>query len=466
MVGAKNPMLLSIKPSFTKSIRIIILTLTCINIFIPLLCCKISRPPGMKLPQNTECLILRYSPSGRNTGFNNINISNISREGQYPPVIYIDNSANIYINHATFNAKYNDQGKELYRNIFAGNNLVWTYLITNDEKGNIFTVSSQRKNKNLVLTKYNGTGQEEWQIEYGYPCSTETSASVIGTDGRGNCYIAGVLPNGGTSRNFKNNYTFIAKFNYNGSLIWQNHCDSEQGIDDIYRIQIDKKGNIILLGRGSGSAHSETPGINNFDFILIKYDNDGNRQWVTRFDSKQHGYDEPKDLAIDVNNNILVTGVSEDKCTTVKYDENGREIWTSWFNSSENKGSSPSVIKTDNEGNVYITGRSTTLWGSSFLTIKYNDAGKQEWVNEYSHGVKGLNSASVLVIDDSNNVYVSGRGSVNNQSFFFDTIKYTSDGREQWVANYPVSSSFDIPINIFVDSNDNIILFGLVNRFS
>src|SRR5437867_2908858 len=87
--------------------------------------------------------------------------------------------------------------------------------------------------------------------------------------------------------------------------------------------------------------------------------------------------------------------------------------------------------------NVYVTGESFgsgTRW--DYATIKYNSAGREQWVARYNGPNNGDDGAEGIAVDGSGNAYVTGVS--RNADGFSDyvTIKYNSAGQELWVARY------------------------------
>src|SRR6266542_2014222 len=97
------------------------------------------------------------------------------------------------------------------------------------------------------------------------------------------------------------------------------------------------------------------------------------------------------------------------------------------------------ALALDSTGNVFITGLATnnSTW-RDYCTVKYSPAGVQQWVSNF-RGPLSITFAKAIALDDSSNVYVTGYS--NNGSTFFDfcTVKYNTNGVQQWVRFYTSS---------------------------
>ena len=156
---------------------------------------------------------------------------------------------------------------------------------------------------------------------------------------------------------------------YNDDLAWEDvaQFDGENGDDMAIDIAVDTAGKIYVTGRSEGSGTG-------YDYVTIKYKQDGTEDWVRRFDNIE-GIDEAAAIAID-STGVYVTGRSQGSGTsfdyyTIKYDSSGDRVWHANYNNTD--GADEAVaIAVDEAGNVYITGKSSGS-GTKFdyATVKY-----------------------------------------------------------------------------------------------
>lgn len=92
------------------------------------------------------------------------------------------------------------------------------------------------------------------------------------------------------------------------------------------------------------------------------------------------------------------------------------------------------AIVVDNQGNSYVTGRSdSTGTITDCITIKYDAFGKVVWKQRWSRpGIQGIDEGLAITLDQSKNVYVTGKTQKSSLKYEFLTIKYDSTGAYKW----------------------------------
>ncbi|HJY63062.1 MAG TPA: SBBP repeat-containing protein [Ignavibacteria bacterium] len=189
------------------------------------------------------------------------------------------------------------------------------------------------------------------------------------------------------------------------------------------------------------------------------------QQWVSRYNGSMNGSDVPYALTIDNAGNIYVTGGSDgpqlNDYLTVKYNTTGVQQWAVRYNGPGGGMDRAYSIAVDNAGNVYVTGSSSIGGLDDYATIKYNSEGIEQWVARYNGPANNQDIAYSLSIDGSGNVYVSGQSIGNGTSDDYATIKYNSSGVQQWVARYNgPGNSIDYAATIKLDNLGNIYVTG------
>ena len=305
--------------------------------------------------------------------------------------------------------------------------------------------------------------EPEWVSHYALGLALAYDvATDMAVDNIGNVYVTGYSP----ELPFGVDY-FTAKYDASGNPIWSVRYDYN-GDDFANAIAVDGSGNIYVTG---SSYNSDSDIKDDWDYATVKYNSEGQEQWVARYDGPENSYDKATAIAVDGSGNVYVTGYSKGSDTyydyaTVKYNSSGEEQWVARYNGPGNYYDYAHAIAIDGSGNVYVTGESR---GSGtfddYATVKYNSSGQEQWVARYNGPGNSGDGANAIAVDGSGNIYVTG-SSYNldldiKDDWDYATVKYNSEGQEQWVARYngPGNSS-DEANAIAVDGSGNVYVTG------
>jgi hypothetical protein len=297
---------------------------------------------------------------------------------------------------------------------------------------------------------------EEWVARYNGLGNSGDTPRTIAVDDSSNVYVSG--ESFGIGSNF--DYATI-KYNSAGIQKWVAIYNGPGNHEDRpYSMTIDDLGYVYVTGTSLGSGTS-------YDYATLKYGSSGTQLWESRYNGPDNEHDRANAIAVDVSGNVYVTGYSfgtetELDYATVKYNTLGLHAWDSRYNGPGNLDDVSSSIVVDDSGNVYVTGYSTGTDGFyDFATIKYNSIGQQRWVARYDGPGNREDRAFSMAIDDSSNIYVTGRSYGDTTDADWATIKYDSAGIAQWIVRYngPLNSS-DTPNKIVVDDFFNVYVTG------
>ena len=279
--------------------------------------------------------------------------------------------------------------------------------------------------KTIKLLKLKPDGSKIFEIAEKDEVEYERSLIGIVTDGAGNIYCGVSLIRHVTPSTPKVLGLFaVYKYNSNGTAVWKrNYGDGELNIPN--SIAVDETGNVYLTGqcREDGTTGSEDLP----DYLTVKWSSDGSLQWANRYDgaSPGEGYNVASDVAVDGSGNVYVTGASQRDgkigFATLKYNSAGTLQWDQRYTSMLNYDSRAKAINLDNSGFVYVTGESD----GGIATIKYDNDGNQVWIQKDGGGG---GEGREIKIDESGNVYVVG----NASQVSLAVIKYNSEGIKQW----------------------------------
>lgn len=194
--------------------------------------------------------------------------------------------------------------------------------------------------------------------------------------------------------------------------------------------------------------------------------------WVSHYASENApGEDAAFDLAVDHAGNVYITGYSLNTpymtdCFAARYDPSGNLMWTAYYNGPGNGNDYGYAIDLDSQGNVYVAGHSRGIGESNddYVTIKYNSDGVEQWVVRYDGPGNTPDRATALMVDDLDNIYVTGGSPDSGTSTGFATIKYNSAGVEQWVVQYHDPNTFAGVRDMTIDDSGNVYLAGHIDQ--
>lgn len=287
--------------------------------------------------------------------------------------IAIDDSNNVYILYSDFAVgiiKYDSLGEVKFnvRNDSTLNGyFILPSLITLDDENNIYVVgtSSFGLDDEFMLKKFSPNGNFLWSVTYN-PTEDADQPLFVSIDEYSNIYLYGVTGGGNpgngvalvkydSSGNFlwdqqilapisvaiglsvtKNSEPVISGISFlnsklthsvthyteDGEIIWSYYPDDTVNFGNLSGSMIvDKDDEVYYTGctKGFGIGNSS-------DILLLKLDSNGNLLWKTKYNSSSNKIDIPVDMALDFNNDILITGYTYDTLTnndilTLKYSQ-------------------------------------------------------------------------------------------------------------------------------------------------
>jgi uncharacterized delta-60 repeat protein len=345
-----------------------------------------------------------------------------------------------------------------------GNGIDIAFSVVVDDLGNVYVAGNSPGDtsaNDITTIKYNSSGQQQWVQRYNGPGNSDD-----GTNGTNAIAVdsSGNVYVAGWSAGTENTDYVVIKYNSNGEQQWaQRYNGPGNGYDAPYGIALDGSGNVYVTGTSTGDGTGS-------DYTTVKFDNNGQQQWAKNYNGSGNGYDAGQALAVDESGNVYVTGVSTAEnglgdCVTIKYDTNGNQQWAKVYDGPANGTDYGNALVVDGSGNVYVTGSSTgTSTDRDYLTIKYDSSGDQQWAMTYSSAGSNVDEGRSVGLDGSGNVYVTGVLAYSEGKASTDdwgTIKYNSSGAEQWVRTYNGPANIaDEGWSIAVDSNGNSYVVG------
>lgn len=210
------------------------------------------------------------------------------------------------------------------------------------------------------------------------------------------------------------------------------------------------------------------------DILVIKFNADGDTAWTRTFGGSENQNDQGNGVGLDSYGNIYVVGTSaytstSSDITLLKYDPNGNLLWSKTYFSAEQYTEDKGLgIVVDDQNNIYITGYSTNYDGyADIVTQKYDTDGNLLW-SLLEDGSTDRNSKGIaLALDNSGNICVTGYVAAANGTTDMALLKYSVSGELIWADYYNGGGDGeDKAFGIAVDDEDRIIIGGYITNSS
>ena len=234
--------------------------------------------------------------------------------------------------------------------------------------------------------------------------------------------------------------------------------------DSAYAVAVDRAGNIY----SAGTTYSYGPGSPSCNALsILKYSAQGNMMWQRLWWNGSSA--QATGIAVDPSGNIYVTGTLYTTCNgywdgfLLKLDSTGSLVWQKTITQSLD--SQFNALAVDGSGNVFVAGYYYTgpAGFSDMLLMRFNATGGLVWQKAW--GGSQADSASGIVLDSSDNIYVVGQTS----SFGFSgprlaLLKLDSSGNILF--EKMVGTGYEAGTAVGLDSTGNIYAVGTANSGS
>lgn len=422
-----------------------------------------------------------------------------------------------------FIVKFNNNGIRQWGTYFGGTGDDKSFYCCVDGMGNLYMTGVTGSNSNIAsvgahqttygggpdafLVKFNGNGVKQWCTYYG-GIGSDVGSSCI-TDANGDLYIAGSTTstnNISSAGAHQSNLgfgkdAFLVKFDNSGVRQWATYYGGTQyidnGDDDVLSCKSDMYGNIYISGFTQSSNNISTIGAfqtnlgGNSDAFLVKFNNQGTRQWGTYYGDT--AVDMARSSCIDNYNNIYITGVTSSNANIsspgsfqdslsispdaflVKFNGSGIRQWATYYGDKGQEWCFSCF--TDLLNNVYITGSTTstinisssgayqpTLAGSidAFLA-KFDSTGIRKWGTYY--GGQQSDESYSCAVDSIENIFIAGKSNSTNGIASAGAHQVTNSPTDAFLIKFRDCASLSptASVNNTLCSGETINLFSGIN---
>ena len=225
-------------------------------------------------------------------------------------------------------------------------------------------------------------------------------------------------------------------------------------------LAVDSAGNIYMVGASFNGVTNE--------FLTIKFNAYGVEQWraTPYITAMTNAF--AKAVAVDAMGNVYVTGSGafdlKRSFVTIKYNANGVEQWRTVPPTPLIDGSGAEAIALDAAGNVYVSGGSIPFFSGTlgYLTIKYDANGAEQWKVTTANAPGRNTNFSAMALDSAGNVYITGNDP--NPARKWVTVKISSAGVELWRTFFTdPTNRVGPPSSLAVDPNGNAFIAAYIN---
>ncbi|HEY1040600.1 MAG TPA: T9SS type A sorting domain-containing protein [Bacteroidia bacterium] len=337
-------------------------------------------------------------------------------------------------------AKVSPAGTQVYANSLtaAAGYSIYVNSMNVDGNGRIVVAGTRRYNVSLpdqkvalVLERFSPSGNLSWHRELTLPDSTTNTAvnncyvSKVLVDVSNDIYVLGTAT---TEANFGHSMSVLAKYNSNGTLIWDTIYDGNGAWHE-------NTGDMKFLSNGQIIIYSVSPG----EHIIRKINpNNGNIVWETR---QGLGYsNDAASINIDQNDDIYFAGAaihgnSVRDIVIGKVTSTGTFKWAQYKAGSQVGNDFATHIDVTTTGRIYVSALMNNTSGTSydFSVLKFCDIA-QPTLTTADQTQNICPGSTVTMVAPASSTYLWSDGTTTNDSLivsangnYFCTA-YKSDG--------------------------------------
>lgn len=195
------------------------------------------------------------------------------------------------------------------------------------------------------------------------------------------------------------------------------------------------------------------------------------QQWATRYDGQGDYTDKFNCTALDNAGNLVAAGytlrngTSRDILVCKFAATTGNLLWSYIYNGLDDGDDEVNALVIDNANNVYITGYVKGITTEDdMLAAKIDANGAEVWLNTYNFTANQDDEGASIALDNVGNVIVVGKSdndALEATNDDYVTIKYSSAGVAAWTQRYNgIGDDGDKPVKVLTDANNDIYVTG------
>ncbi len=316
------------------------------------------------------------------------------------------------------------------------------------------THSQAKDEPNVWVVKTDDQGKLLWQKSFGRTLFKPDDGSDIIYASDGGYIIAG------RSTTAQDENAYILKIDVNGNLLWDKIYGGTAGENAATIIATPDGGYVFL---GSTSSY-KTGGAGDYDFYLVKIDASGNMIWQKNYGGSD--WDRGGSIIAAVDGGYLLSGwtsspefgaVARD-ILLIKIDDNGNKQWQKLYGWEHHDYASEIIASS--EGGYLIVGSSERYydaametWRPDLYIIKIDVKGDEQWSKLYG-GLKGEGASSVRQTSDGGYIISGSTSSYSRESDIYllkldqgGGFTHVSDRHRSAPEGFHLSQNYPNPFN-------------------
>ncbi len=260
---------------------------------------------------------------------------------------------------------------------------------------------------------YEPDGSERWRHRYVAPESAGNEQGLaVFLDDTGRCRVTGELsvpspPGTGPD-------VLVLEYDPQGNLLWSaGHDGAGGGFDAGVDVTADAGGNVYVVALSTGDETS-------WDIVTLKYDATGKELWARIFDGPLGAEDRPVEIEVDADGNVYVAGTAAvsnpfgDDFVVIKYDPDGDELWAELVDGGVDGTDRAAALALDAAGHPYVAGRLLPPPGNEWQAgvVKLLPDGSLDWMATAGHPAAGIpEEVHGLALGGDGSAYLVATGS-------------------------------------------------------
>ena len=338
--------------------------------------------------------------------------------------------------------------------IFSGSNGTFDSgtQIAMDSDANVYVVGnvvSTPGTNDILIAKYSQNGSTQWTQKW--DSSGDDYAADIAVDEDGNVYVTG------RSNGFTASFDIVTiKFDTDGDKKWSRTIDgSGHGDDFAAAVKVDHLGNVVIAGTQVGPSEN---------YLTAKYTSNGGKLWDKGYDGPASGKDNAVDLVIGDDDSVYITGFAETPTygcdyATIKYTPTGSRAWLRTLDGQGHGIDIPAGIAIDENQDIIVSGTSEGFISNDIFTVRYGESGIKEW--QLRLGSFGVNEyANAVSMDAVGNSYIVGTSGDGDDCKVMIIMLYEG-GEKAWSKTYSASAGASYNAGVGIDvSNEGVVYVG------